>query len=309
MDMRHLITLLETTVTPMIDTPEFRAWFGNSKVVDASGQPLRVYHGTTKEFDTFKLPGLQRSGGKAIFLATNPADASYFARSTGKVIPCYVRMENPFDHNDPLHIEKLSSFIEKNFKTIFPGALFGPSLALDELARGDFSVLEKPAVRAWMRRNKFDGFWTRENSWSSPTIGVFDPHQIKSALTNTGRYTRDHPSIVEQVSPSRPEDILKVYRGETANNRNGSFWTEDMEFAQQFTQSGLAREVMMRYLRAKDVFVPPLPVYAGNEDGVDAAIAEAGVQGCRAVQLSEGRGEPDSIFVFDKAALRRNRPA
>ena len=159
-----------------------------------------------------------------------------------------------------------------------------------------------------MLRNKFDGFWTSENSWSSPTIGVFDPHQIKSALTNTGRYDRDHSSIVEQTSPARLDGILKVYRGETANNRNGNFWTEDMDFAQQFTQSGLAHEVMVRYLRSKDVFILSVPVYAGNEDGVDAAIAEARAQGCRAVQLSEGRGEPDSIFVFDKAALRRNRP-
>lgn len=25
--------------------PAFRAWFGDSKVVDAAGNPLRVYHG------------------------------------------------------------------------------------------------------------------------------------------------------------------------------------------------------------------------------------------------------------------------
>jgi hypothetical protein len=30
------------------DSPQFRAWFGNSKVVDASGQPLPVYHGTAR---------------------------------------------------------------------------------------------------------------------------------------------------------------------------------------------------------------------------------------------------------------------
>src|SRR5690606_3039708 len=35
-------------------TPEFRRWFGNSKVVDEHGRPLVVYHGTTAEFDTFE---------------------------------------------------------------------------------------------------------------------------------------------------------------------------------------------------------------------------------------------------------------
>jgi hypothetical protein len=38
---------------PQTDTPEFRAWFGDSKVVDADGRPLVVYHGTGDEFDTF----------------------------------------------------------------------------------------------------------------------------------------------------------------------------------------------------------------------------------------------------------------
>lgn len=38
-----------------IDTPEFKTWFGKSKVVDETGAPLQVYHGTLKGFDAFKL--------------------------------------------------------------------------------------------------------------------------------------------------------------------------------------------------------------------------------------------------------------
>src|SRR3546814_7013631 len=37
------------------ETPEFKRWFGNSKVVDADGQPLRVYHGTDQSFDAFDV--------------------------------------------------------------------------------------------------------------------------------------------------------------------------------------------------------------------------------------------------------------
>ena len=36
------------------DTPEFRAWFGDSKVVDESGEPLTVYHGSGTLIDEFK---------------------------------------------------------------------------------------------------------------------------------------------------------------------------------------------------------------------------------------------------------------
>jgi len=35
------------------DTPAFKSWFGESKVVDGDGKPLVVYHGTAKPFTTF----------------------------------------------------------------------------------------------------------------------------------------------------------------------------------------------------------------------------------------------------------------
>ncbi len=40
-------------VNPQINTPEFKRWFGNSKVVGPDGQPLVVYHGSEKDFSTF----------------------------------------------------------------------------------------------------------------------------------------------------------------------------------------------------------------------------------------------------------------
>lgn len=166
------------------DDPAFRAWFGNSKVVDASGQPLVVYHGTSKNFDTFKLPGRAGSGGNAIFFATEPSTANYFTHGAknARVIPAYIRMENPFDFRNPQHVTALKAFVAKNFRQLFPGALFGPNFVLDEIDDGDYGVLEKPLVRRWMRRRGFDGFWTRENRWSPVTLGVFDPSQIKSAI-------------------------------------------------------------------------------------------------------------------------------
>ena len=46
----------------LVRTPEFKAWFGDwennpanaSKVVDENGEPLMVFHGTTKDFYVFK---------------------------------------------------------------------------------------------------------------------------------------------------------------------------------------------------------------------------------------------------------------
>lgn len=38
----------------LTETPEFKKWFGNSKVVDANGKPSMVYHGTSTPFNIFK---------------------------------------------------------------------------------------------------------------------------------------------------------------------------------------------------------------------------------------------------------------
>lgn len=38
----------------ILDNPNFKHWFGDSKVVDENGEPLVVYHGTTHTFDNFE---------------------------------------------------------------------------------------------------------------------------------------------------------------------------------------------------------------------------------------------------------------
>lgn len=101
---------------------------------------------------------------------------------------------------------------------------------------------------------------------------------------------------------------LTIYRGEYAGNKGGYFWTEDREFARQFTQSGLDREILVRYIFPGDIYKKSADVYAGNETAVDAALAAAKEQDYKAIMLSEGPGEPHSIFVFDRTALMRQPP-
>jgi hypothetical protein len=103
-------------------------------------------------------------------------------------------------------------------------------------------------------------------------------------------------------------NVLTVYRGEYSGNKGGNFWTEDKEFARQFTQSGQDREILVRYMRPSDIDNRWADTYAGDEAGVDAALAAAKEDDYKAVRLSEGQGEPPSIFVFDKTALMRIPP-
>jgi hypothetical protein len=94
---------------PALNTPAFQRWFGDSKVVDAEGKPLVVYHGTRAEFEAFdtEKSGTHDSGwyGRGIYLSALPDSASSYAGwdemagrapDGAKVIPAYVSLQNPY---------------------------------------------------------------------------------------------------------------------------------------------------------------------------------------------------------------------
>lgn len=71
-------------------TPEFKKWFGGSKVVDGKGEPLVVYHGTAEDIDyldpdmrgkNLALPSSQR----AFWFVKEPDVANFFAKQAGKL--------------------------------------------------------------------------------------------------------------------------------------------------------------------------------------------------------------------------------
>ena len=87
------------------DTPEFKTWFGKSKVVDEAGEPLVVYHGTRGDFEVFE-PSLESAHyGTGSYFTDRPEYASVFTKNRGErlgemegsIIPSYVSIENPLE--------------------------------------------------------------------------------------------------------------------------------------------------------------------------------------------------------------------
>lgn len=65
---------LYQSVSDITQTPAFKRWFGNSKVVDANGNPLVVYHGTAQSIEEFRA---KQAG--AIFVTADPKFAEDFS--------------------------------------------------------------------------------------------------------------------------------------------------------------------------------------------------------------------------------------
>jgi hypothetical protein len=78
-------------------TPEFKAWFGDSKVVDDQGKPLVVYHGRGGDFAEFNTQG---GGGKtfntgAFFTDKADVAATYATGEMPNVAPTFLSLKTP----------------------------------------------------------------------------------------------------------------------------------------------------------------------------------------------------------------------
>ncbi len=129
-------TFFEVAVAT-VDSPQFKAWFDGSKVVDANGQPLRVYHGTRSsvDFEEFSTEGPPMDEGgeypvssgsgadptayMGAHFAVQPEVASQFAMGQGwtrtryeggeekpRVIAVYLRITNPKDFGNEENLRR-----------------------------------------------------------------------------------------------------------------------------------------------------------------------------------------------------------
>jgi hypothetical protein len=83
--MREWINLIEGQAS-------FEQWFGHSRVVDAEGRPLVVYHGTNQTFDTFSkdrggmATGPQAGAAHGFFFTNDPEEAQAYADAAGRKV-------------------------------------------------------------------------------------------------------------------------------------------------------------------------------------------------------------------------------
>jgi hypothetical protein len=86
---------IEVKSAPKLNTPAFKNWFGDSKVVDDKGQPLVVYHGTDAEFDVFDRKK-QRDGrlGKGFYFTSSPEEAKLYGKN---VMPVYLQADRLYN--------------------------------------------------------------------------------------------------------------------------------------------------------------------------------------------------------------------
>lgn len=205
-------------------SPEFKAWFGESKVVDSDGRPLVVYHGTAKAgyndvtdisaFDKSKVGGRFSADEKGFFFtsfkpfandyANGDADYRNPGEGGGAVYPVYVSLKKPLiidgeflrkEGMEPIGYSEDTITFWDNYQ----------SLILD-----------------WAKRSNADGVILRDSVEfvdGSPvqTIVAFKPEQIKSATGNRGTFDPNNPDITFSRGPgesSTVADLTAAFKAE-----------------------------------------------------------------------------------------------
>lgn len=174
-------------------TPQFKKWFGDSKVVDAEGKPLVVYHGTNAEFETFdQRLARSASGAEPSDLGVWLTGSKDYAEIHGdNVMSLYLSLQNPKEYTRP------------QFQRI--------------IDRGGFSQL-----RQQLETLGYDGVIVvgekeklgRFDVESPSNYVAFNPGQIKSAIGNNGQFDPNDPRINYSRGGSRSSvsDLTDTFR-------------------------------------------------------------------------------------------------
>ena len=147
------------------ETPQFKRWFGDSKVVNADGKPLVVYHGTGADITEFSMDAAANeraakvTGVPGFYFSPSPDVAGDYAfgKDGANVMPSYLALRNPKE------------------------------VVYAELIGGTFD-------RASLEAQGHDGL-TVNRGGKTWAFVAFNPTQIKSAIGNNGDFDGNNPDI------------------------------------------------------------------------------------------------------------------
>lgn len=213
------------------DTPAFKKWFGDSKVVDESGKPLVVYHGTSDDITVFdpKKRGENtgaRSAKKAFWFSSSEEHAGHFneSRIGNRSMPVYLKMENPLIVDDAaLSINEVHPAV----------SLEGEQRRVNAINRA-----KRQGRDGVIFKNTFDTYAAKGDGTGAFRVDLyaaFEPTQIKSATGNRGTFDPKSPNILYQEEEGVPEIVAKGGRKAVpddlylANRKNASFIEQSKE--------------------------------------------------------------------------------
>lgn len=163
-----------------------------AKFMAESEDPRRMYHGTQADIQEFK----KKWPKGAIFVSPDPAFASKHSRSTddtrSNVMPVRVQVKNPFDYENPAHIEELKKLANKEFPE---DDQVISSIDLMRNFEHNWPFVENSDIQRLIQQAGHDSFYVSEKG--TKNLGIYDPNRIKSDISNRGTYDINESDITK----------------------------------------------------------------------------------------------------------------
>ncbi len=215
-------------------TAAFKKWFGESKVVDSSGAPLVVYHGTPaaglRIFDDSKIGANGRAEGAGFYFTTDKQVADAYGQR-GETLQVYLSIKKPLHYDakpfTQAQMQKvlaavakveeqdtgtdwrdgfLSNYVytySKPLDTVVREAarsFNGDETALDQISGIVSSGVDATTVNTGLTNALgYDGYFSKGFSGEGKGGGdiwvAMKSEQVKSATDNTGAFDAKNPDI------------------------------------------------------------------------------------------------------------------
>lgn len=190
--------------TSQPQTDAFKRWFGDSKVVDAEGKPLVMYHGTGSDFSVFdqkRIGSVWGADRMGFFFTDSKPQANTYAASSGltkqrtegsTVMPTYLSIKRPVTlqvlmdfMGDDTIAERYESPIEvmDDFRDDIEAMLLGDP-------QKNWAVNTESSTS---KENAHDGIFFQLGG--ETLAAAVDSSQIKSSIGNNGSFDPDNPDI------------------------------------------------------------------------------------------------------------------
>jgi len=187
--MKRYKPLLEDITNNQIKTIEFKRWFKKSKVVDHSGNPLVVYHGSNSSFEIFDLKKIGSHTDLGIwgkgFYFSDHLTAKHYGDDIKGV---FLSLQNPYMIRENTSIQEVANYLEMDESTLQEVRGF---------VRPYTSFVS--VFTSQIKDKKHDGIIVLRNGNSIEYI-AFYPNQIKSATDNNGSFNLHSHNIYEDIT-------------------------------------------------------------------------------------------------------------
>lgn len=162
-------------------SPKFAAWFGGSKAVDASRNPLVLYHGTNaRNITVFNTEDFGALLGKGAYFTTDPKEADDYSGNKSSTagantMPVFLSIKNPYEAK---------------------------------------STTEKIPKRGDLSERGFDGVLLKNKDGFVRWAVAFDPAQIKSVFNNGDFNPADDRISYSRSTAQPPTEQLEKWAKE-----------------------------------------------------------------------------------------------